>query len=116
MITKTQLEQDIANADRAAQGTIYYAGLLADALNAAAAAIWTLPDERLEALLNHLGEARVQELLVAHVAIGAALNASLDAQEAGGSRVVLEQPRTFTVDEQGHITLVPLVTPEEPEE
>lgn len=112
MITKTQLEQDIANADRAAQGTIYYAGLLADALNAAAAAIWTLPDERIEDLLNHLGAVRVQELLQAHGAIGAALNASLDAQEAGGSRVGLEQPRTFTVDENGHIALVPLPEPE----
>jgi len=115
MITQTQLEQDIANADRAAQGTIYYGGLLVTALNRAAWAIWTLPDDRLEALLNHLGAAKVQELLQAHAGIGTALNTALEAQGAGGSRVSVEQPRQFTVDEGGHITLVPLVAPETPE-
>jgi len=108
MITQTQLEQDISNADRAAQGTSYYGGLLVTALNRAAWAIWTLPDERLEAVLNHLGAAKVQELLQAHAGIGTALNAALDAQGEGGSRVRVEQPRQFTVGEDGHITLVPL--------
>lgn len=108
----TQLEQDLANINRAAQGTTYYGQLLVQALNNAHAAVWTLPDERLAAVLNKIGPANVVSLVELHSATAAALNQSLDAAGDTGPRAIVEPGRSFTWDGDV-VVLAPVSTPED---
>jgi hypothetical protein len=107
LVPQTQLEQDLSAIARAANGTTYYAQLLVQSLNAAHAAVWTLPDDRLIAVLNHLGSEAVTGLVALQSATATALNQSLDAAGDAGPRAVVEPGREFSWD-GGSVVLVPL--------
>lgn len=107
LVPQTQLEQDLSNIARAANGTTYYGQLLVAALNAAHAAVWSLPDDRLTAVLNHLGPEAVTGLVALQSATATALNQSLDAAGDSGSRAVVQPGREFSWD-SGSVVLVPL--------
>jgi hypothetical protein len=111
LVPQTQLEQDLSNIARAANGTTYYAQLLVQSLNAAHAAVWSLPDDRLTAVLNHLGAAKVAALIALHSQTAAALNASLDAAGDTGARAIVTPSREYTIA-NGTITVTPLPTQE----
>ena len=90
LVPQTQLEQDLSNITRAANGTTYYGQLLVQSLNAAHAAVWSLPDDRLTAVLNHLGPEAVTGLVALQSATATALNQSLDAAGDAGPRAVVQ--------------------------
>ena len=107
LVPQTQLEQDLSNITRAANGTTYYGQLLVTALNAAHAAVWSLPDDRLTAVLNHLGPEAVTGLVALQSATATALNQSLDAAGDAGPRAVVQPGREFSWDGSS-VVLVPL--------
>jgi len=107
LVPQTQLEQDLSSIARAANGTTYYAQLLVQSLNAAHAAVWSLPDNRLIAVLNHLGPEAVTGLVALQSATAPALNQSLDAAGDAGPRAVVQPGREFSWD-GGRLVLVPL--------
>jgi len=112
LVPQTQLESDLANISRAAQGTTWYGQLLVSSLNNAHAAVWSLPDDRLTAVLNHLGEQAVTGLVQLQAATASALNQSLDAAGDTGPRAIVEPGREFSWD-GGSVVLVPLPVLEE---
>lgn len=118
MITTTQLEKDLAEVQRSVDAASYAVESLARALNRAHASVWQLPDDRLAALLNHLGPAQVQSIFAAHQAIATAANAALDASNRSGVRAYASAGRETNLDSDGRISVVPLptknTTPEEP--
>ena len=107
LVPQTQLEQDLSNITRAANGTTYYGQLLVQSLNAAHAAVWSLPDDRLIAVLNHLGPEAVTGLVALQAATATALNQSLDAAGDTGSRAVVNPSRKFSWNGTS-VVLVPL--------
>jgi hypothetical protein len=107
LVPQTQLESDLSNIARAANGTTYYGQLLVQSLNAAHAAVWSLPDDRLIAVLNHLGRDAVAGLVTLQAATASALNQSLDAAGDAGSRAVVQPGREFSWDGNS-VVLVPL--------
>jgi hypothetical protein len=107
LVPQTQLEQDLSNVSRAANGTTYYGQLLVQSLNAAHAAVWSLPDDRLVAVLNHLGEQSVTGLVQLQSATASALNQSLDAAGDTGPRALVQPGRQFSWHD-GSVVLVPL--------
>jgi hypothetical protein len=115
LLPQTQLEQDLSNIARAANGTTYYGQLLVQSLNAAHAAVWSLPDARLIAVLNHLGPESVAGLVALQAATATALNQSLDAAGDAGPRAVVQPGREFSWD-GGSVVLVPLPVVELPTE
>ena len=109
----TPLEADMANIQRAAQGTTYYGQLLVQSLNAAHASVWSLPDDRLEAVLERLGPQTVAGLVQLQSQTAAALNASLDAANDPGPRALVQPGREFTWQgDQVIITPLPQPAPE----
>jgi len=112
LVPQTQLEQDISAISRAASGTTYYGQLLVQSLNAAHASVWSLPDERLVAVLNKLGQESVTGLVQLQSATAAALNQSLDAAGDTGPRAIVQPGREFSWD-GGSVVLVPLPVLEE---
>lgn len=111
MITSTQLEKDLAEVQRSVDAAAYAVENLARALNRAHASVWQLPDDRLAALLNHLGPAQVQSIFEAHQAIATAANAALDASNRTGIRALAVAGRETIVDGNGKISIVPIVKP-----
>jgi hypothetical protein len=107
LLPQTQLEQDLSAIARAANGTTYYGQLLVQSLNAAHAAVWSLPDDRLIAVLNHLGPEAVTGLVSLQSATATALNQSLDAAGDAGPRAVVQPGREFSW-EGSSVALVPL--------
>jgi hypothetical protein len=107
LVPQTQLEQDLSSIARAANGTTYYGQLLVQSLNAAHASVWTLPDDRLSAVLNHLGPEAVTGLVTLQAATATALNQSLDAAGDAGPRAVVQPGREFSW-EGSSVVLVPL--------
>jgi hypothetical protein len=116
MFTKTQLETDLANVQRAVDAASYSVASLASALDRAHAAVWQLPDDRLSALLNHLGAAQVNAIFSAHQAIAVSVNAALDASASQAKRAKTTAGREFTVAEDGTFTVTPLPKPQQPTE
>lgn len=110
LVPQTQLEQDLFAINRAAQGTTYYGQLLVQSLNSAHASVWSLPDERLVAVLNHLGPEAVTGLVALQAATATALNQSLDAAKDSGPRAIINPSREFSWNGNS-VVLVPL--PEE---
>jgi hypothetical protein len=98
LVPQTQLEADMANIARAASGTTYYGQLLVTALNNAHSAVWQLPDDRLTAVLNHLGEQSVTGLVQLQAATATSVNSSLDAAGDTGPRALVEPGREFSWD------------------
>tara|TARA_R110000868_G_scaffold92527_3_gene256763 strand:+ start:1514 stop:1918 length:405 start_codon:yes stop_codon:yes gene_type:complete len=115
LVPQSQLEQDISSISRAASGTTYYGQLLVTSLNNAHAAVWSLPDDRLVAVLNHLGEQAVTGLVQLQAATASALNQSLDAAGDSGPRAIVEPGREFTWDGDS-VVLAPLPAAEPPTE
>ena len=107
LVPQTQLEQDISAISRAASGTTYYGQLLVTSLNNAHSSVWSLPDDRLVAVLNHLGEQAVTGLVALQSATASALNQSLDAAGDTGPRAVVQPGRQFSWD-SGSVVLLPL--------
>ena len=112
LVPQTQLESDLANISRAAQGTTWYGQLLVQSLNSAHAAVWSLPDDRLVAVLNHLGQQAVTGLVALQSATASALNQSLDAAGDTGPRAIVQPGRAFSWDGSS-VVLVPLPVLEE---
>ena len=110
LVPQTQLEQDLSNISRAANGTTYYGQLLVQSLNAAHAAVWNLPDDRLVAVLNHLGPEAVTGLVALQAATSTALNQSLDAAKDSGPRAIVNPSREFSWN-GANVVVVPLPTP-----
>ncbi len=110
LVPQTQLEQDISSISRAASGTTYYGQLLVQSLNSAHAAVWSLPDDRLAAVLSHLGPQTVGGLVQLQSATSTALNQSLDAAQDNGPRAIVSPSREFTWDGTNAV-VVPLPTP-----
>ena len=98
LVPQTQLESDLANITRAASSTTWYGQLLVQSLNSAHAAVWSLPDDRLTAVLNHLGEQAVTGLVALQSATASALNQSLDAAGDTGPRAIVQAGREFSWD------------------
>lgn len=107
LVPQTQLEADMANIARAASGTTYYGQLLVTSLNNAHSSVWSLPDDRLTAVLNHLGEQAVTGLVQLQAGTAAALNQSLDAAGDTGPRATVQPGRQFSWN-GGSVVLVPL--------
>ena len=107
LVPQTQLEQDLSDIARAANGTTYYGQLLVQSLNAAHSAVWSLPDDRLTAVLNHLGPEAVTGLVALQAATATALNQSFDAAGDAGPRAVVHPGREFSWDGDS-VVLVPL--------
>ena len=107
LVPQTQLEADMANIARAASGTTYYGQLLVTSLNNAHSAVWSLPNDRLVAVLNHLGEQAVTGLVALQSATASALNQSLDAAGDTGPRAIVQPGRAFSWDGSS-VVLVPL--------
>jgi len=107
LVPQTQLESDLANISRAAQGTTWYGQLLVTSLNNAHSSVWSLPDDRLVAVLNHLGEQAVTGLVALQSATASALNQSLDAAGDTGPRAMVQPGRAFSWDGSS-VVLVPL--------
>ena len=112
LLPMPQLDRDIAAINQSAAGTAYYGQLLVTALNAAHAAVWTLPDDRLAAVLNRLGADQVAALIALHSQTAAALNASLDAARDTGARARVSPGREYTITADGTIAVTPLPTQE----
>jgi hypothetical protein len=106
LVPQTQLESDLSNISRAASSTTWYGQLLVQSLNSAHAAVWNLPDDRLVAVLNHLGEQAVTGLVALQSATASALNESLDAAGDTGPRAIVQPGREFSWD-NGSVVLVP---------
>jgi len=115
LVPQTQLESDLSNISRAASSTTWYGQLLVQSLNSAHAAVWSLPDDRLTAVLNHLGEQAVTGLVALQSATASALNQSLDAAGDAGPRAIVEPGRQFSWD-GGSVVLAPLPASEPPTE
>jgi hypothetical protein len=115
LVPQTQLEQDISAISRAAAGTTYYGQLLVTALNNAHSAVWSISDDRLEAVLNHLGEQSVTGLVQLQAATATAVNSSLDAAGDTGPRALVQPGRQFSWD-NGSVVLTPLPAAEPPTE
>jgi hypothetical protein len=98
LVPQTQLEQDISAISRAASGTTYYGQMLVTSLNNAHSSVWSLPDDRLVAVLNHLGPQAVTGLVALQSATAAALNQSLDAAADTGPRAIVQPGRAFSWD------------------
>lgn len=98
LVPQTQLEQDISSISRAASGTTYYGQLLVTSLNNAHSSVWQLPDDRLAAVLTHLGPQTVGGLVQLQSATAMALNQSLDAAQDNGPRAIVSPSREFTWD------------------
>jgi hypothetical protein len=110
LVPQTQLESDLANISRAAQGTTWYGQLLVTSLNNAHAAVWNLPDDRLTAVLNYLGPQTVAGLVQLQSTTAMALNQSLDAAQDNGPRAIVSPSREFTW-EGTNAVVVPLPAP-----
>ncbi len=99
----TQLQIDLMSVQAASDKA---ARALEDAckrLNEAHAALWSLPKERLEALLNHMGLAQVQGVFSAHQQIAVQSNTALDAWEHQGARAIIVPGKHMTYDGTFHI-------------
>lgn len=114
LLPMPQVDRDIAAINQAALGTTYYGQQLVTALNNAHAAVWSLPDDRLAAVLNRLGPDQVAALITLHSQTAAALNASLDAAGDTGSRAIVNPGREYTVAADGTITVTPRPEAEDP--
>ena len=110
LVPQTQLESDLSAIARAASGTTWYGQLLVQSLNSAHAAVWNLPDDRLAAVLTHLGPQTVGGLVQLQSATAMALNQSLDAAQDNGPRAIVSPSREFTWDGTNAV-VVPLPTP-----
>lgn len=101
----TEAESDAARFANTINATVDCAEHLARCLNASMA-VFDLPDQRLEALLNRVGAQNVEALLALVAGLGTALNAGLPLM--GRSTTALTAPnRHFTVDDEGRITVTP---------
>lgn len=105
LVPQTQLEKDLSNIARAANGTTYYGQLLVQSLNAAHAAVWSLPDERLVAVLNHLGPQTVAGLVQLQAATATALNQALDVAGDTGPRAIVDPTREFSWNGSGFVVV-----------
>jgi hypothetical protein len=106
LIPTTQKEQDLQELSANVNAALYYSQLWAGSLNKIGS-VWSLPDERLENVLEALGQERVTSLLQLMAAQGQILNAGFTA--AGVStRVQAEPTRQFSWSSPTNVVLVPI--------
>jgi hypothetical protein len=109
LIPTTQLQSDLSTFSSNVNGALYYSQLWAESLNRVQS-VWSLPDDRLEAVLETFGQERVTLLLQLQAAQGQVLNAGFEA--AGVStRVQAEPTRQFSWDSPTNVVIAPLPTP-----
>ena len=111
LIPQTQEQTDLQDLSRNVNGALYYSQLWADALTRIGV-VWSLPDDRLEAVLEALGQERVTALLQLMAAQAQVLNVVFEA--AGVSTRVNATPaREFSWNSPTDVVIVPLPEPEQ---
>jgi hypothetical protein len=109
LVPQTQLQSDLSTFSSNVNGALYYSQLWAESLNRVQS-VWSLPDDRLEAVLETFGQERVTMLLQLQAAQAEVLNTGFTA--AGVStRVQAEPTRQFSWSSPTNVVLVPLPTP-----
>jgi hypothetical protein len=118
LLELSPVEQHKHNLARQIDGTAYQFTQLVLQMNRMHASAWALPTADVEALLNDIGAAKVQELVAKNAAAATAVNAILDGAGNTGPRALVAPGRHYTINEEtGYITVTPLpeqVTEEEP--
>jgi hypothetical protein len=109
LIPTTQLQSDLSTFSSSVNGALYYSQLWAESLNRVQS-VWSLPDDRLEAVLETFGQERVTMLLQLQAAQAQVLNAGFEAVGVA-TRVQAEPTRQFSWDSPTNVVLVPLPTP-----
>jgi hypothetical protein len=106
LIPTTQLQLDLSTFSSNVNGALYYSQLWAESLNRVQS-VWSLPDDRLEAVLETFGQERVTMLLQLQAAQAQVLNVGFEA--AGVStRVQAEPTRQFSWSSPTNVVLVPI--------
>ena len=105
-----QVDQDLAQLNTSINRSSYYLGLAVQAFNETHW-VWSLPDDRLSALLERLGPTQVAVLRGAQIGTAWALNAILDGAQSTQPRAIAQPARTFTWSGT-NVVLTPLPTPE----
>jgi len=106
--SKTQTETDLLSIENSVSNAVLALSGAAVSLNNAFAAIWSLPDDRLVAVLQWLViNQKLTPLLELHAGTATAINSILDSVEHQGARISTTIPRQFQIDEFGTVTLVP---------
>ena len=109
LLPLTQEEQDLAQLNTSIQRSSYYLGLAVQAFNETHW-VWSLPDDRLERLLERLGPEHVAVLKGAQIGTAQALNAILDGAQSAQPRAIATPARTFSWDGT-NVVLVPVPQP-----
>jgi hypothetical protein len=94
---RTQLDQDLAYKDSLILRALEAANHVAVTLDMSYREFWSLPPERLEAVLN-ADIPRTLAMFAGNTAFGTAANAALDAASYGTVRAPVELPANVTFD------------------
>lgn len=110
LINKTQTQLDISALESRVENTISSLRVTATQLNHAYDCVWSLPDNRLQSLLQALVDAnKFQEIFSLHAQSAASINTLLVA--AGDTALAKEGAgRDYTI-KNGVITIIPLPEP-----
>lgn len=110
----SQAAADLALLDALILQTAEAANHLAATMSRCNSEFWSLPDDRLAAVLNN-DVARTAAVFASNSALGVAVNAALDAIDsvALAARAPVSPGRELRVDDQGAFVVVPL--PAQPE-
>ena len=112
IIPKTQLEKDIQAIEEASASFSSSINSAIYILNIAYETLWSLPDDRLVAVLQRLYDVgKLMELFIDHNFSAVNLNAISDKAQANGQKAITAAGREFTIVD-GVVALVPLPTPE----
>jgi len=113
LTNKTQTDKDIEMLEASASQSLRVVVAAAQTLNRSYHEAWSLPDERLEPLLQQLlATDKLTEVFTKHQTAATALNVILDSEGYAGERAIAVAGREFTVDADGVLTLTPLPEPE----
>ena len=106
--TKTQTQTDLDSLEQRVAKTVKALEFTASQLNLAYDAVWNLPDDRLQALLQELiNTGKFEEIFTVHATAAVAINQLL--VSAGSQSIAKETAgREYEISEQGVVTIIPL--------
>jgi len=107
---KTQLELDLELIDAPLKRIEVRTKANASDLNLSLDTFWSLPEDRLLAVLNHHGPVVVNQIFEAHAKYAQGMNELL-ADRGIGAAAKIGAPREVILNEQGLFELVPLPEP-----
>jgi hypothetical protein len=109
LTNKTQTDKDIEMLEDSASQSLRIVIGAAQTLNRSYRSAWSLPDERLQPLLQQLLVTdKLTEVFTKHQTAATALNVILDSEGYAGERAIAVAGREFTVDADGVLTLAPI--------